>query len=53
MMLLGRFEIGRLIVAALLGVYSVVLIFSRDAVMSSWLHAVGLAILSLPLHPNS
>jgi hypothetical protein len=44
MIMLGRFEVGRLIGAALLGFYSVVLIFSRDAVMQSWLHNVGLAI---------
>ncbi len=44
MVMLGHFEIGRLIVAALLGFYGVVLVFSKDAVMSSWLHGVGLAI---------
>jgi TfoX C-terminal domain len=44
MVMFGRFEVGRLIAAALLGIYGVVLVFSRDAVMQSWLHNVGLAI---------
>ena len=43
-MKLQRFEIGRLIFAALLGSYSVYLIFNSEAVMSSWLHGVSLAI---------
>lgn len=42
--MLGRFEIGRLMVAGLLGFYGLVLVSSRDAVMNSWLHGVGLAI---------
>ncbi len=43
-MRLKRFGIGRLIFAALLGAYSVYLVFNREAVMSSWLHGVSLAI---------
>jgi hypothetical protein len=41
---LKRFELGRLIFAALLGLYSAFLILNREAVMSSWLHGVSLAI---------
>ena len=41
---LKRFLVGRLIFAALLGAYSAYLIFNREAVMSSWLHGVSLAI---------
>jgi hypothetical protein len=44
MVMFGRFEVGRLIAAGLLAIYGVVLVFSRDAVMQSWLHNVGLAI---------
>jgi hypothetical protein len=44
MFMLGRFEVGRLIAAGLLGFYGMVLVLSRDAVMQSWLHGVGLAI---------
>ncbi len=40
----GRFEVGRLLFAAILGLYGVVLVFNPSAVMSSWLHGVGLAI---------
>jgi hypothetical protein len=40
----GRFEVGRLFAAGLLGFYGMVLILSRDAVIQSWLHGVGLAI---------
>ena len=39
-----RFDIGRLIFAALLGAYGLYLVFNRQAVMSSWLHGVSLAI---------
>ncbi len=41
---LKRFAVGRLVFAALLGAYSVFLIFNPDAVMSSWLHGVSLVI---------
>ncbi|MFN3265827.1 MAG: TfoX/Sxy family DNA transformation protein [Deinococcales bacterium] len=44
MSMFGRFELGRLIAAVLLGFYSIALITSREAVMQSWLHNVGLAI---------
>jgi hypothetical protein len=43
-MKLQRFGIGRLIFAAILGAYSVYLVFNAEAVMSSWLHGVSLAI---------
>ncbi len=41
---LKRFSVGRLIFAVILGAYSAYLVFNRDAVMSSWLHGVSLAI---------
>jgi hypothetical protein len=44
MVWLKRFAVGRLVFAAILGAYSAFLIFSPDAVMSSWLHGVSLVI---------
>jgi hypothetical protein len=43
-MKLQHFGIGRLIFAAVLAAYSIYLVFNREAVMSSWLHGVSLAI---------
>jgi hypothetical protein len=43
-MVLKRFEIGRLIFATVLLLYGAYLILNPEAVMSSWLHGVSLAI---------